>query len=141
MTADESPEGVPPTHRRGKGPDFANSSRFHSAPFQRRPVNLSTGPRFHAAPFHRLKSPKTGCPGAVSAGAFTKSHQPASRASGPCRNFRPHDTPNISLTSAIWASRWPYACPPTTRRRLASHLAAISRNNAAPRPDQGQKPS
>ena len=58
---------LPPTHRLGKGPDFANSSRFHSAPFQRRPVNRSTGPRFHSAPLHRLKSPKTGCPGAASA--------------------------------------------------------------------------
>ena len=30
------PEGVPPTHRLGKGPDFANSSRLLAAPFQRR---------------------------------------------------------------------------------------------------------
>jgi hypothetical protein len=65
--ADESPEGVPPTHRLRIGPDFANSSRFHAAPFQRQPVNLSTGPRFHSAPLHRLKSSKTGCPGAASA--------------------------------------------------------------------------
>jgi hypothetical protein len=49
------------------GPDFANSSRFHAAPFQRQPVNLSTGPRFHSTPFHRFKSPKTGYPGAASA--------------------------------------------------------------------------
>ncbi len=35
------------THRLAFRPDFANSSRFHSAPFQRRPVNRSTGPRFH----------------------------------------------------------------------------------------------
>jgi len=33
----------------GKGPDFANSSRLHAAPFQRQPVNDSTGPRFHAS--------------------------------------------------------------------------------------------
>ena len=98
--ADESPEGVPPTHRQRKGPDFANSSRFHSAPFQPGPVNHSTGPRFHPAPLHRLKPSKTGCPGALSAEAFAKSHQPASRASGPCRNFRPHDAPNIRPTSA-----------------------------------------
>jgi hypothetical protein len=24
LSADEPPEGVPPTHRRGKGPDFAD---------------------------------------------------------------------------------------------------------------------
>ena len=58
---------LPTTHRLAFGPDFANSSRFHSAPFQRRPVNHSTGPRFHSSPFHRLKSSKTGTPGAVSA--------------------------------------------------------------------------
>ena len=51
----------------GEGPDFANSSRFRAAPFQRRPVNLSTGPRLHSAPFHRLKLSKTGCPASVSA--------------------------------------------------------------------------
>jgi len=39
---------LPTTHRLGKPPDFANSSRFHSAPFQRQPVNRSTGPRFYA---------------------------------------------------------------------------------------------
>jgi hypothetical protein len=39
---------LPTTHRLGMGPDFANSSRFRSAPFQRRPVNRSTGPRFHS---------------------------------------------------------------------------------------------
>ena len=53
---------LPTTYRLVLGPDFANSSRFHSAPFQRRPVNLSTGPRFHCSPFHRLKSPKIGKP-------------------------------------------------------------------------------
>jgi hypothetical protein len=31
---------LPTIHRLAFGPDFANSSRFHSAPFQRRPVNL-----------------------------------------------------------------------------------------------------
>ena len=45
-----------------RGPDFANSSRFHFAPFQRRPVNHSTGPRIHSAAFHRLNSSKTGEP-------------------------------------------------------------------------------
>ena len=50
---------LPTTHRLANGPDFANSSRFHSAPFQRQPVNRSPGPRFHSTPFHRLKSSKT----------------------------------------------------------------------------------
>jgi hypothetical protein len=48
------------THRRRKGPDFAFSSRFHSAPFQRRPVTSATGSRSHSAPLPRLQSPKTG---------------------------------------------------------------------------------
>jgi hypothetical protein len=39
---------LPTTHRLVLGPDFTNSGRFRSAPFQRRPVNHSTGPRFHA---------------------------------------------------------------------------------------------
>jgi len=66
-TADESLEAVSTDTSAGEGPDFANSSRFHSAPLQRQPVNRSTGPRFHSAPLHRLKSSKTGCPGAMSA--------------------------------------------------------------------------
>ena len=86
---------LPTTHRLAFGPDFANSSRFHSAPFQRQPVNRSTGPHFHSTPLHRLKSSKTGCPGATRAAAFAKSPHPASRASGPCRNFRPHRAPQI----------------------------------------------
>jgi hypothetical protein len=36
---------LPTAHRLGTGPDFASSSQCHSAPFQRRPVNNSTGPR------------------------------------------------------------------------------------------------
>ena len=107
---------LPPTHRLGYGPDFANSSRFHSAPFQRQPVNRSTGPRFHSTPLHRLKSSKTGCPGAVSAKAFAKSPQPAGRASGPCRNFRPHNAPKISPTSAAPGK-------PLALRLPASHQA------------------
>ena len=58
------------TQRLVSGPDFANYSRFHSAPFQRQPVNRSTGPRFHSATFHRLKSSKTGNPGTVRARTF-----------------------------------------------------------------------
>ena len=102
---------LPTTPRRRKGPDFANLSRFHSAPFQRQPVNRSTGLRFHSAPLHRLKSSKTGCPGAVSAQAFAKSLQPAGRTSGPCRNFHYRIAPKIGLASAIQASRWPDASP------------------------------
>jgi hypothetical protein len=52
-----------------------------------------------STPLHRLKSSKTDCPGAMSAKAFAKSHQPTGRASGPCRNFRPHSAPKISPTS------------------------------------------
>jgi hypothetical protein len=50
-TADESPEAASNDTSAGEGPDFANSSRFHSAPFQRQPVNCSTGP---ALPFHSV---------------------------------------------------------------------------------------
>ena len=35
-TADESPEAASTDTSAAEGPDFANSSRFHSAPFQRR---------------------------------------------------------------------------------------------------------
>jgi hypothetical protein len=59
MTADESPEASPDTSA-GEGPDFADSSRFHAAAFQRQPVNNSTGPHFPSTPLHRLKSSKTG---------------------------------------------------------------------------------
>jgi len=135
--ADESPEGVPPTHRLGKGPDFANSSRFHSAPFQRRPVNRSTGPRFHFAPLHRLKSSKTGCPGAVSAKV---SPSPISRQAahqGLAKTFALTTPPTSVRPLPLRASRWPYACPPPARRRPASHPAGTSRQNAAPRPVDG----
>ena len=75
-------------------------------------------------------------PGIVGAKAFAKPHQPAGRASGPLRNFRPHNAPKISLTSDNQASRWPNACPPPFRRRPASHLAVRSQESAAPRPDR-----
>ena len=106
-TADESPEAASTDTSAGEGPDFANSSRFHSAPFQRRPANRPTGPRFHSTPLHRLELSKIGSPGDVSAKAFAKSPQPARRASGPCRNFRTHHAPKISPPSADQASPWP----------------------------------
>ena len=71
-------------------------------------------------------------PGAVRAEAFAKSHQPASRASGPSRNFRTHSAPNFTLTFAIRASRWPYACPPATRRRPPSCPDGRSQTIATP---------
>jgi hypothetical protein len=138
--ADESQTPSPPRPIGCGGPDFANSSRFHSAPFQRRPVNRSTGPRFHSAPFHRPESSKTGCPGAVSAGAFAKSLQPTSRASGPCQNSRPHVAPKSVRPLPLRARRWPDACPPPARRRPPSHPAVRSRRNAAPRPGKGRQP-
>ena len=78
-----------------------------------------------------------GNPGAVSAKALAKSPQPAGRASGPCRNFRPHSTPKISPTSA--APGKPLGLTPAreaTRRRPPPHPAARSRNSQTPRPDQ-----
>ncbi len=48
LSADESPEAASNDTSAGEGPDFANSGRFRAAPFQRQPVNHSTGPRFHA---------------------------------------------------------------------------------------------
>jgi hypothetical protein len=91
------------------GSDFANSSRFHSAPFHRQPVNRSTGPRFHAcravAWRRRVRSVAPSqivedrLPRRHERVSFAKSHQPAGRASGPCRNLRPHSAPKISPTS------------------------------------------
>ena len=98
------------------GPDFANSSRFRSAPFQRRPVNRSTGPRFHSMPFHRLKSPKTGSRATASASAFAKSPQPAGPASGPCRIFCPHIAPKSVRPLPLRASRSPCVAPKPPKR-------------------------
>ena len=128
---------LPTTHRLRKGPDFANSSRFHSAPFQRRPVNRSTGPRFHSAPLHRLKSSKTGCPGAMSAAV---SPSPISRQAahqGLAETSALTTPPTSVRPLPLRASRWPYACPPPARRRPPSHPAVRSRHNAAPRPVDG----
>jgi hypothetical protein len=120
---------LPTTHRLLLGPDFANSTRLHSAPFQRRPVNHSTGPRFHSAPFHRLKSSKTGRPRRCESESHAKSPQPASRASGPLRDFRTHTAPKISLTSAApgkpLALRLP-ASPQTTARVSPSRQKSVS---------------
>ncbi len=135
-TADESPEGVPPTHRLGRWPDFANSSRFHSTPFQRRPVNRSTGPRFHSAPLHRLKSSKTGCPGAMSAAVSPSPFSRQAAHQGLAETSALTAPPKSVRPLPLRASRWPHACPPSIRRRPASHPAVRSRNIAASRPDQ-----
>ena len=96
------------THRLAFRPDFANSSRFHSAPFQRRPVNRSTGPRFHVCRAWRRRVHSVPpsqivedrLPRRRERESFRQVPQPAGRASGPCRNFRPHSAPKISPTSA-----------------------------------------
>ena len=132
--ADESPEGVPPTHRQRKGPDFANSSRFHSAPFQPGPVNHSTGPRFHPAPLHRLKSSKTGCPGTMSAKV---SPSPISRQAahqGLAETSALTTPPTLGRPLPLRASRWPYACPPPARRRPSSHPARQKSAERGPAP-------
>ena len=49
------------------GLEFDISHGCHPAPDPRRPGKRSSGPRFHSAPLHRVKSPKTGGAGAVSA--------------------------------------------------------------------------
>jgi len=64
-----------PTHRLGEGPAFANSSRFHSASFQRQPVSDSTGPRLHSTPLHRLKSSNLGNPRTMST-KISPAHRP-----------------------------------------------------------------
>ena len=100
------------THRLVLGPDFADSSRFHSAPFQRQPVNRSTGPRFHSAPLHRLKSSRTGFPWLGESGNFRKvpsAGRPRIRAFSKLPALT--TPPGISLTSDNRASRWPYASP------------------------------
>ena len=128
------------THRLVLGPDFADSSRFHSAPFQRQPVNRSTGPRFHSPPLHRLKSPKTGCPGAMSAEV---SPSPLSRQAahqGLAETSALTAPPKSVRPLPLRASRGPHACPPPTRRRPPSHPVVRSQNIAAPRPDQRTAP-
>jgi len=54
-------------------------------------------------------------------GSFAKSPQPASRASGPCQNFRPHDAPNISPTSA--APGKPLALRLPAARQATAHVS------------------
>jgi hypothetical protein len=49
----------------------------------------------HSTVSNRLRQ---ALPGVVRAEAFAKSHQPASRASGPFRNFRTHHAPDFSLS-------------------------------------------
>ena len=72
--------------------------------------------------------------GAAHPDTDAKSPKPAGRASGPCHNFRPHDAPESVRPLPLRAIRWPYACPPATRRRPPSHPAGTSRNSATPRP-------
>ena len=71
-----------------------------------------------------------GNPGAVSAKALAKFHQPAGRASGPFQNFRPHNAPKISPTSAApgkpLALRLP-ACPQATARVSSGRQKSATR--------------
>ncbi len=131
-TADEPPEAASNDTSAGEGPDFANSSRFHSAPFQRQPVNNSTGPRFHAclavAWRRRVHS--------VPPSQIAEDRLPRHRAR---ESLRPHRAPKPVRPLPLRASRWPYACPPPARRRPPPHPAARSRNNAAPRRVKGQQ--
>jgi hypothetical protein len=131
------------THRLVLGPDFANSSRFHSAPFQRQPVNRSTGLHFHCTPLHRLKSPKTGCPGAVSAKAFALTTPPKSvrPLAGPGKPMAlrlpasPQATAPVSPGQHKSAQRGP--APQTTANSLVQ-LRAGSRPPQLHRPPAGQ---
>jgi hypothetical protein len=126
----------PATPRLLLEPDFANSSRLHSAPFQRQPVNRTTGRRFHSAAFRRPDLPKTGRPGTVRAKAFAKSLQPASRASGPFRNVRPRVAPNVSLASATRAKP-PAAASPARHQataRVSPGRQTPEHRGPAPRP-------
>jgi hypothetical protein len=132
---------LPTTHRLAFGPDFANSSRFHSTPFQRRPVNHSTGPRFHSTPLHRLKSPKTGRPRRHERASFRQVPSAGRPRIRVLPKLPPSQRPqNQSDLWPVQASRGPYACPPPTRRRPPSHPAARSRNSTAPPPRPQQPP-
>jgi len=84
-----------------------------------------------------MRMPKNYSANTVSAKAFAKSHQPAGRASGPCRNFRPLNAPKFSPTKQAAGL---YACPPTIRRRPPSHPAIRSRENAPTPTREGRKP-
>ena len=134
----------------GEGPDFANSSRFHSAPFQRQPVNRSTGPRFHACravawrrrvhsvtPSQIVEERLPRCRERVSFRQVPSAGRPRIRA---LPKLPPSRRPqNQSDHWPVRASRWPYACPPARRRRPPSHPTARSRNIAAPHPAKGQR--
>jgi hypothetical protein len=133
---------LPTTHRLAFGPDFANSSRFHSTPFQRRPVNHSTGPRFHSTPLHRLKSPKTGRPRRHERASFRQVPSAGRPRIRSCRNFRPHSAPKISPTSGRSrqaAGLTPAHHPPGDGPRLTRPPEVGTAR--PPRPGQGQQPS
>jgi len=110
---------LPTTHRLVLGPDFANSTRLHSAPFQRRPVKHSTGPRFHSAPFHRLKSSKTGRPRRCESESFRKvpsAGKPRIRAFAKLpHSHRPQNQPDLCHPGKPLALRLP-ASPQATAR-------------------------
>jgi hypothetical protein len=119
LNADESPEAASTDTSAGWGPDFADSSRFHSAPFQRRPVNRSTGPRFHSAPFHRLKSSKTGRPRRCESESFRKvpsAGKPRIRAFAKLpHSHRPQNQPDLCHPGKPLALRLPATRQATAR--------------------------
>jgi hypothetical protein len=113
----------PPGQRLSNRP-FSWKKLFTIQPQNHVSRNRSADPRLHSTPFDRLKSSKTGCPGAMSAQAFAKSPQPTRHASGPCRNFRPHHAPKIS----------PDHCRPG--KPLALRLPAAHQATASVSPDR-----
>ena len=118
-TADESPEAASNDTSVPLGPDFANSSRFHSAPFQRRPVNRSTGPRFHAcraaARRRRVRSAtpsqiaEEGCPSTMSAEVFASPLSPQAAHQGLVKTSALTTPQKPVRPLPLRASRWPDA--------------------------------
>ena len=126
------------THRLVLGPDFANSSRFHSAPFQRQPVNRSTGPRFHSHSVTPSQIAEDRLPRRrerVSFRQVPSAGRPRIRALPKLPPSRRPQNQSDLCRSGQAAGLTPARQP--ARRRPPSHPAARSRNSAAPRPDNG----
>jgi len=111
----------------------AGSTPLHSSASRRTapPVRASIPLRYTASNRRRRAAPAR-CTRKLS----PSSHQSAGRRSGPCRNFRPHDAPKISLTSAApgkpLALRLPVSHQATAPR--LTRPAEVSQRGPASRP-------
>jgi len=160
---------LPATHRLGKGPDFANSCRFHFAPFQhrryrqppqppsqppprppRRSGNRSTSPRFHACravAWRRRVHSAT--PSQIVEDRLPRRHERVSFRQVPSAGRpRIRALPKLppSQRPQIQSDLWPVRAKPLALRLPARHKATARVSpcrqksaRAAPRPDQRQQ--